>query len=124
MKEMDCWGPWAAGLDPGERLARLRSLRARARVLAGPRADDLVALLVQAESDPAALVPAADALDRLAPLDMRRVLSTYSGLAQPLPPARRGVQGYPRPVVQVTPKPRVRLIADAENPARHKAGRG
>ena len=77
-------GPWALGPDPGERLARLRSLPALARVLAGPRAVDLVERLQQAETDPAALVPAADALDRLAALDMRKLLAPYVGLVRPL----------------------------------------
>lgn len=82
------FGPWALDLDPGERLARLRSFRALARVLAGPRAAELCELLHQAETDPAALMPAADALDALAPVDMRKVLSSYAALARPLPPVR------------------------------------
>ena len=82
------FGPWADDLDQAERLARLRSLRALARVLAGPRADDLVALLAQAETDDTVLPAAADALDALAPLDMRKVLASYAALARPLPPTR------------------------------------
>ena len=109
MHSRNQWGPFALNLDPGERLARLRSLRALARVLAGPRAVELCELLHHAETDPAALVPAADALDRLAPLDMRKVLASYAGLARPLPPARRSAQGYPRPVAMVTPRPPVRV---------------
>jgi len=47
----DAFGPWAAGLDPAERLARLRSLRALVQVFAGPT-HSLVAALAQAEGDP------------------------------------------------------------------------
>jgi hypothetical protein len=92
------FGPWASDLDPAERLARIRSMRAIVRLLAGRRGADLAALLNQAETDPAALPAAADALDRLAPLDMRRVLSSYAGLARPLPPARStrlGMRRFP-----------------------------
>lgn len=101
------FGPWAAGLDPGERLARLRSLRALARVLAGPRASGLVELLRQAETDDMALMPAADALDRLPSVDLRRVLGSYAGLARPLPPARHtaGRASFARPAMQVTARP-------------------
>jgi hypothetical protein len=82
------FGPWAADLDRGERVARLRSLRALARVLAGPRAAELCELLHQAETDDSVLPAAADALDALAPLDMRKVLASYAALARPLSPAR------------------------------------
>jgi hypothetical protein len=82
------FGPWALNLDPGERLARLRSLRAIVRLLTGPRGVALDDLLRQAEADENVLVPAADALDALAPRDMRRVLSTYASLVRPLAPAR------------------------------------
>lgn len=63
----DQWRPFAPDLDPAERRARLRSLRAIARPLAGPRAEAMNTFLRQAETDPAALEPAADELDRLAP---------------------------------------------------------
>lgn len=61
----DAWGSFALDLDEPERRARLRSLRALARVHCGPRAANLVRLLAQAETDPAALEPALRALDRL-----------------------------------------------------------
>lgn len=124
MEEMNRWGPWADDLDPGERLARLRSFRALARVLAGPRAVELCELLHQAESDESVLPAAADALERLAPVDLRRILSSYAGLTRPLPPVRRDVRAYPRPAVRVTPRPGVRQGADMKSPAEHKAGRG
>jgi hypothetical protein len=93
MNTMNRWGPWVLDLEPGERLARLRSLRALARILAGPRAVELCELLHQAETDPAALVPAADALDRLPAVDMRRIVGSYAGLVRPVPPARAGRPG-------------------------------
>lgn len=102
------FGPWADDLDPGERLARTRSLRALAHVLAGPRASELCELLHRAEVDPATLVPAADALDALAPLDLRRVLSTYAGLARPLPPSRSA-----RPGVQARRLDTPRILASS-----------
>ena len=93
MKTMNRWGPWALDLEPGERLARLRSLRALARVLAGPRAVELCQLLHQAETNPVTLVPAADALDRLPSVDMRRIVGSYAGLVRPVPPARAARPG-------------------------------
>jgi len=124
MNKENQWGPFAPDLDPGERLVRIRSLRAIVRLLTGSRGADLAELLRAAETDPAALVQAADSLDALAPLDMRKVLASYAGLGRPLPPARRDVQGYPRPVVWVTPRPRVPTVADAKSPAGRRAGRG
>lgn len=76
----DQFGPWACGIDMAERRARLRAMRALARVHCGPRAADLVRLLAQAEADPAALEPALAALDRLAANDRRHVLASYSAL--------------------------------------------
>lgn len=101
------FGPWALDLEPGERLARLRSLRAIVRLMTGPRGAALADLLLTAETDDSALVPAATALDGLAPIDMRRVLASYAGLTRPLPPARRveGRASFGRPVLKVTPWP-------------------
>lgn len=96
------FGPWATGLDVAELRARLRSLRAIARILAGRRATAMNALLLQAETDPAALVPAADALDGLAPLDRRRILAAYA--ATPYPPAL-GTLPQARPFLRATPRP-------------------
>ncbi|MCJ2023936.1 hypothetical protein [Methylobacterium sp. J-067] len=78
----DRFGPWASGLDAAERKARLRAMRALARVHCGPRAADLVRLLAQAEADPAALEPALAALDRLAANDLRHILASYSALSR------------------------------------------
>lgn len=77
----DAWGPWAPGISEAERRARLRSLRALARVFCGPRAADLCRLLAQAETDPSALEPASAAISRLAATDRRHVLAAYARLA-------------------------------------------
>ena len=79
----DAWGPFRPELDDAERLACLRSLRALARVLAGPRADYLCRALAEAETDPAALEPARAALRALEPVDRRKILATYAALLRP-----------------------------------------
>lgn len=79
----DRWGPFANGLEPGERVARLRSLRAIAQLLLGPRGVELRAHLCRAETDDAALPYAVDALNRLASRDRRGVLASYAALSRP-----------------------------------------
>lgn len=115
MKEKPTFGPWRPGIDAAERRARCRSMRAVAGLLAGPRADDLCAALLAAETNPGALDLAAVELDRLAPLDMRRVLASYGARAKPpacyANPQRVGpVRVTPLPRAQVWPlgKPRAR----------------
>lgn len=81
IRPCDQFGPWAAGLDAAEQRARLRAMRALARVHCGPRGADLVRLLARAETDPAALEPALVALDRLPSNDRRHLLASYSALA-------------------------------------------
>ena len=78
----DRWGPFAANLEPAERLARLRAFRALARVYCGPRGADLCRLLALAEADASALEPAAAALNRLAATDRRNLLASYTRLNQ------------------------------------------
>lgn len=80
---LDRWGPFASGLDPCERRARLRSLRAIARLHIGPRGAALDAALNAAESDEDQLPKALTALDRLASLDRRRVLASYAAFTAP-----------------------------------------
>ena len=79
----DTWGPFARGLDPAERTACLRCLRAIVHLTAGPRGAALVALLRRAEQDPTALAPAITALNALASLDRRHVLASYATLNRP-----------------------------------------
>ena len=78
------WGPWEPGITAAERVARLRSLRALARVLTGPHGAALVACLKLAEDDPDALAVAAVELSRLPTLPMRHLLASYSALDRPV----------------------------------------
>lgn len=80
MHPRDCWGPFAEGIDPAERRARLRCLRAIVHLLTAPRGADLRAHLGRAEWDETALPFAAAALDRLASRDRHGVLATYAAL--------------------------------------------
>ena len=79
----DHWGPFCPDIDPAERLARLRSLRAIARLTTGPRGESLCEALRLAERDAARLPAALDALDRLAPIDRRQVLASFAALHRP-----------------------------------------
>lgn len=79
----DAWGPFAADLDPAEYRARCRCLRAVAHLTTGPRGETLAERLRQAEADRSALPLALDALNRLAGLDLRHVLASYSALNRP-----------------------------------------
>ncbi|MCJ2039556.1 hypothetical protein MKK55_11475 [Methylobacterium sp. J-059] len=76
----DQFGPWRNGIDPAERLARLRSLRAIARLTLGRRGDAFVTALQRAETDPTALEPALQHLADLAPTDRRHVLASFASL--------------------------------------------
>lgn len=84
MSPGDRWGPFASGLDEAERRARLRCLRALARVLAGPRSAELCQRLAEAEADPAAADEVLAALGRLPPVDRRQILATFAGLYPPV----------------------------------------
>lgn len=75
------WGPFSPdALEPGERLARTRALRAIVRLLLGPRGAELAGELEAAERS-GILDRAHAALERLAALDLRRVLASYGALA-------------------------------------------
>jgi hypothetical protein len=76
----DEFGPWARDLDPAERLARLRSMRAIVRLSCGPRGEALADQLHRAERDPAALPRAAEELNGLASIDRRSVLCSFAAL--------------------------------------------
>lgn len=77
---LDHFGPWRPDIEPAERLARTRSLRAIVRLLAGPRGIVLADHLRQAETDELALAPALAALDALEPVDRRRILASYAAM--------------------------------------------
>lgn len=79
----DRWGPFADDIDPAERLARLRSLRAIAHLCLGPRGAAVVDALHRSERDPDHLPAALRTLDALAPLDRRQVLASFARLHRP-----------------------------------------
>lgn len=81
---VDRWGPFADGLDPAERVARLRCLRTIVHLCCGWRGHRLKDCLWRAERNDTALVEALAALDVLEPLDRRRVLATYAALSKPV----------------------------------------
>lgn len=76
----DAFGPWRPDIDPAERLARLRSMRAIARLCLGPRGEAFTESLRRAETDEAALEPALRELDALASLDRRAILASFAAL--------------------------------------------
>jgi len=78
----DAWGPFRPDLDEAERRACLRALRQTARLLAGPRATALCHLLAAAETDPAVLEPACNALNALAGNDKRAIWASYAALSR------------------------------------------
>jgi hypothetical protein len=73
------FGPWARDIDPAERLARLRSMRALALVHCRHEIDFLKSLQ-RAETDATALPVALEQLDRLPALRRRHLLATYAQL--------------------------------------------
>jgi hypothetical protein len=79
------FGPWARGISPAERLARLRAIRALAMLLCGGPEHPLCLELLAAERDEAALPRALALLDDLAPLPRRRLLASYAALAAASP---------------------------------------
>ena len=83
IRPADQFGPWAADLDRTERVARLRSLRAIARLTLGPRGHAFVETLRVAETNEAALEAALRQLDALAALDRRSVLCSFAALHRP-----------------------------------------
>ncbi len=86
---MTPFGPFAPDLPEPERLAGFRELRALAFLLLGG-AHPLVTRLAEAETDAGAAADALSLLDRLPPLPMRRLLSTWMALrrgARPSGPA-------------------------------------
>lgn len=83
MSRPDAFGPWVAGLDPAERLARLRGLRALVQVFAGAR-HPLVLALARAEADPsdAAALAAWESLMSLPARSRRNVLGSLATLTR------------------------------------------
>lgn len=80
------WGPFLPGLDPAERKARLRSLRALVKVMTGARGEVVALAILRAEIAPddiEMLSAAAATFDRLGSIDRRRILSNFAELHAP-----------------------------------------
>ncbi|TDR95669.1 hypothetical protein EV668_0053 [Enterovirga rhinocerotis] len=80
------WGPFLPGLDPAERKARLRSLRALVKVMSGSRGADVEFAILRAEisGDDADMLGEAEAtFGRLGAIDQRRVLASFASLHSP-----------------------------------------
>jgi hypothetical protein len=75
------WGPFAPYLGPCERAARLRELRAVARLVAGPDCP-LMPAIGRALSAPGGLDAIDAALASLPALTRRRVLAAYAAIAR------------------------------------------
>ena len=75
------WGPFVSNLPWPERLARLRSLRSIVKLRLGPRGHEANVALLRVEisgAEPDLLEAASAEFDRLAPLDRRHVLASFS----------------------------------------------
>jgi hypothetical protein len=83
MDRPDQFGPWATNLEPAERLARLRSLRALVQLLVGPD-HPLCEALARAEVDPsdAAAIEAWEKLMTMPSLRRRRILASLATLTR------------------------------------------
>lgn len=86
MTSTDEWGPFDPAIDDCERRARLRSLRAIARMHLGPRGDVLDRALRCAETGAVSTEALHDVLTRLPSLDRRKVLASYAALTRPTEP--------------------------------------
>lgn len=76
------FGPFARQIAADERLARLRALRTIVHLHCGPRGTAAARAIHMAESTRDADDLAITALERLDPLDRRRVLASYQATAR------------------------------------------
>lgn len=76
------FGPFASGLGPVERTARLRAMRTCVQLHLGDRGQVVARALHLAETDPDCAGLAIGALERLPSLDRRRVLSAYQRVSR------------------------------------------
>jgi len=83
----DRWGPFSPGIDAPERIARCRGLEAVIHLTTGPRGQEAVRLLRQAERDPAALPAAARAINAMQTPDKRHIWASYAAVTKPIPTA-------------------------------------
>ncbi|MHC2104120.1 hypothetical protein [Methylobacterium sp. CM6246] len=85
IRSADSWGPFAPDLEPGERVARLRILRAIAHLLLGPRGLNLQGSIRAAEQHRTMgrLSDVLSEIDALAAKDRRNVLTSYAAVTRP-----------------------------------------
>jgi hypothetical protein len=87
------FGPWRRDVDPAERLADLRALRALTFTLCGPRHPLIRALHAAETGDADTLAAALREIDALPALPRRRLLSSFAALSGPIaspePPRRK-----------------------------------
>lgn len=76
----NAWGPWDPKIDPAERLARLRAMRAIVLCGFGPLNPMFKALFLAESGARTDLDAALLELDRMPALDRRKVLSVYGRL--------------------------------------------
>lgn len=82
IRPADAWGPFAPDLDPGERVTRLRILRAVSHLLLGPRGLNLQDAIRAAEQrrTMGRLSDVLSEIEALAARDRRHVLTSYAAV--------------------------------------------
>ena len=76
----DNWGPWAVGITPMERLARLRSLRTIAVCMFGVFCPVVKPLMLAESLEEADVTAALAALNALPSRDRRKITSSYGAV--------------------------------------------
>lgn len=79
----EAWGPWAETITAGERLARLRALRACVTAGFGVSPPVVKALFLAESLEPEDLAAAALEWQRFPARDLRKALSVYGKLYDP-----------------------------------------
>ena len=74
------FGPWAAGIDISERIARLRAIRALVHVLAHNQVELRAALAAAEDGDDGMLAVALVLFERVPTLRRRNILASYCAL--------------------------------------------
>jgi hypothetical protein len=92
-RRSDGFGPFRPDLDDRERAQRLRDLRTVAHVMLGGKHFFVRSLIAAELGEAGALDRAAQDLDALPALPMRRILSTYGEVSRVPAPKHFGVSG-------------------------------
>jgi hypothetical protein len=84
IRSADSWGPFAPALETGERVARLRVLRAVTHLLLGPRGLDLQDAIRATEQHRTMgrLSDVLSEIDALAAKDRRNILTSYAAVTR------------------------------------------